>query len=320
VSAPTIAAVMNTLNEEERLPFSLGSVRPWVDEIVVVDMHSDDATAAVAQSFGARVALHDRMGYADPARSFALEQAGSDWILILDADEMVPAALARRLVRVATTNEADVVRIPMVNHLLGAPLRATGWGPDQDRHLRFFRRGMVTATSDIHDYLRATAGARILDLPASPDQSLIHFNYVDVVHFVEKLNRYTSIEAAAAAARGERSSRIRAIVAASREFLRRYFKARGYRDGWRGFYLSILMAGYRLVMAAKLAELHSTGGRTAVTATYRRIADDVLDGYASFDREVDPARPPGTTSVTREDRSRGPIGPRGSSRPGSSGR
>jgi glycosyltransferase involved in cell wall biosynthesis len=279
---PTIAAVMNTLNEEARLPFSLGSVKPWVDEIVVVDMHSDDRTVAVAESFGARVAGHDRVGYADPARAMAISMATTDWILVLDADEMVPPSLARRLMAIAARDEADVVRIPMVNHLLGAPLRATGWGPDQDRHLRFFRRGAVTATSDIHDYLHVEPRARVLDLAPTAELSLIHFNYIDVSHFLDKLNRYTSIEAGQALAGARRASRAGAVVSAGREFLRRYLKARGYRDGWRGFYLAWLMAGYRLVASAKLKELQETGGRDAVERRYRSLAEGVLADYASF--------------------------------------
>ncbi|MEO8272560.1 MAG: glycosyltransferase [Chloroflexota bacterium] len=67
----TISAVINTLNEEHHLGFALRSVRDWVDEIVVVEMDSDDRTAEIARSFGARVSRHDWVGYADPARTFA---------------------------------------------------------------------------------------------------------------------------------------------------------------------------------------------------------------------------------------------------------
>jgi glycosyltransferase involved in cell wall biosynthesis len=84
--------VINTLNEERRLPYALRSVQDWVDEIVVVDMHSDDKTVEIAEAFGARIFTHERVGYADPARAFAFARATGDWILILDADELVPRA------------------------------------------------------------------------------------------------------------------------------------------------------------------------------------------------------------------------------------
>lgn len=276
---PSIAVVVNTLNEEKRLPSALASVYQWVDQIVVVDMRSDDRTADVARSFGAELFLHDRLGYADPARAYALSKATTDWILILDADELVPIELARTLQRVAADNAVDVVRIPMVNHLLGAKLVGTGWGPAQDRHIRFFRKGALTTTPDIHDYLRVAPGARILDLPVRESMALVHYNYTDVGHFLEKLNRYTDIEASSALEHGQPSSRPMALIAALREFVSRFVARRGYRDGWRGFYLAILMAGYRLVTAAKIEQLRRAGPRSDIEASYEQDADRLLHAH-----------------------------------------
>src|SRR5450759_4249900 len=107
----SISVVINTLNEEANIAYALRSVRTWVDEIVVVDMHSDDRTREVAETYGARVYLHDRVGYVEPARRFALAKATGDWILILDADELIPPRLARRLSDIAAAGQADVVSI-----------------------------------------------------------------------------------------------------------------------------------------------------------------------------------------------------------------
>jgi glycosyltransferase involved in cell wall biosynthesis len=274
---PTISVVINTLNEEHRLPFALRSVRDWVDQIVVVDMHSDDRTVAVARDFGAEVFMHERLAYADPAREFALAQATADWVMVLDADELVPYRLSRRLQEVAAADEVDVVSIPWQNYLLGAALEHTGWGPGQDRHHRFFRRGSVSARPDIHDYLHPEPRARVLDLPVEPGLAVVHFNYRDVTQFVEKLNRYTSVEATANP--GDRGGPGRAMLRMTREFARRYIRRGGYRDGWRGFYLSALMAMYRLVVAAKREELRRNGPAEEVDKAYREIAERVLAEY-----------------------------------------
>ncbi len=281
---PTVSVVINTLNEEHRLPFALRSVKYWVDEMVVVDMHSDDATVRIAREHGARVFMHERLAYADPARAFALAQATGDWIMVLDADELVPYRLSRRLREVAAADEVDVVSIPWRNYLLGAPLDHTGWGPGQDRHRRFFRRGFVSARPDIHDYLHAEPGARVLDLPVEPGLAVVHFNYRDVTQFVEKLNRYTTIEAAGASTSGRRGGSGLALLQAAREFARRYVRRAGYRDGWRGFYLSALMAMYRLVVAAKLEELRRNGPAEAVDEAYREIAERILAEYSDPQR------------------------------------
>jgi len=278
---PRISAVLNTLNEEKRLPFALRSVQAWVDEIVVVDMHSSDATRAIAESFGAKVFLHEPMGYADPARAFALEQATGDWILLLDADELVPLPLSERLLEVARRDEADVVVIPWLNYLLGSPLRHTGWGPTQDCHERFFRRGSVAAGPEIHGFLEIQPNARVLKLPYSTGLAVVHFNYLDVHHFVEKLNRYTDIEAERQRTDSKAGSAVHASSRALREFWRRYFRFRGYKDGWRGFYLSALMASYRVIVAAKAREWQANGPRKSVEAGYEAEAEKLLAAYSS---------------------------------------
>ncbi|MBX7192351.1 MAG: glycosyltransferase family 2 protein [Sandaracinaceae bacterium] len=279
MTRPTISVVVNTLNEEKNLPASLGSVRAWADEIIVVDMHSDDRTREVAEALGAKVFLHERMGFVEPARAFALSKTSSDWILILDADELVLAPLAERLASVAREGRDDAVRIPRLNYMMGKPLRYTGWGPASDAQLRFFRRGMLGTTDQIHGLLQRRPGARVSTLPVRDGLALVHFNYVDLAQFVEKMNRYTTVEAKQAAERGERGSIPGSALRASWEFVDRYVFKRGFLDGWRGFYLSALMAAYRVSTAAKLREIRSGAGRAAVEKAYAEVAHDVLAGY-----------------------------------------
>lgn len=276
----SVSVAINTLNEEKNLPFALRSVRSWVDEIVVVDMHSDDRTVRIAESFGARVYTHERLGFADPARAFAISRTTGDWVLILDADEVIPARLAARLSAIARGESAlDVVKIARLNYLLGAPLRHTGWGPSSDYQKRFFRRGSLVATDTIHDFLKPAPGARTCRLPAEDGLAIVHFNYLDVSHFLDKLNRYTTIEAEQARRRGERTSPLGGSVRAAREFLRRYVFARGYRDGWRGFYLSALMALYRLSVSAKLTELSAGVSAQSAEQLYAAAAERILADY-----------------------------------------
>lgn len=277
--APTISAVINTLNDERNIAFALRSIRSWVDEIVVVDMHSDDSTVEIAHEFGARVYLHERMGFADPARAYALEQATGDWVLILDADEVVPVALSRELARIARDDAADVVEIPRLNYLLGSPLMHTRWGPDQDTHYRFFKRGYLNTTSTVHNYLHPLPRSRVLKLRYKPGLAIVHFNYLDSEQFVDRLNRYTNVEAQQAFARGERTTPLRAFVKAAGEFANRFVLGGGWRDGWRGFYLSFFMSFYRLVKAAKLQELADFGDSEIVRAKYREQAERILHEY-----------------------------------------
>ena len=276
-----ISAVINTLNEEKNLGFALRSIRSWVDEIIVVDMYSNDRTVEIAREFKAEVYFHKPAGYADPARAFALSKATGDWILILDADEIVPEPLSRRLIEFARDgSSADVVKIPRLNYMLGAPMGFTGWGPHQDKQLRFFRRGIVDANETIHNYLNPASHSRILELPFESGLCLVHFPYSDTFSILEKLNRYTTIEARQALGRGEKGGPARALFNALKEFITRYLKAGGYRDGWRGLHLSIIMGVYRLLTYLKLEELREIGEAESVVTGYGRTAERTVSAYA----------------------------------------
>lgn len=275
-----ISVVVNTWNEEHNLPWSLGSVQRWADEIVVVDMHSTDRTREVAESYGAKVYLHEWTGFSEAARAFAIDRSQGDFVLLLDADEMIPAPLSRALRTLVEEGRYDIANLARSNYLLGEKLEHTGWGAAQDRHLRFFRRGSLITTATIHKYMHPAEGARIYHMPADPELSIVHFNYIDVSQFIEKLNRYTTVEAQQAKERGERESGWVTARKVFGELYRRYLKKGGYRDGWRGFYLSLLMALYRVGAAAKLAELNAGMGPEGARARYRQIAEDVLRGYS----------------------------------------
>jgi hypothetical protein len=198
---------------------------------------------------------------------------------MLDADEVVPFRLSRVLLSTADSDDADAVVIPFLNYLLGSPLLHTNWGPDQDTHLRFFKKHHVRTTSMVHNYLHVLPGSRALTLKFEPGLAIVHFNYLDSQQFIEKLNRYTTIEAEQAFERGERKTPIRALLGGVKEFGNRYIAARGFRDGWRGFYLSLFMSFYRLVAAAKLQELKVLGQRELIESRYRQEAEEILKAY-----------------------------------------
>lgn len=277
---PPVSVVMNTLDAERFLRFALASVRGWAAEIVVVDMESTDRTVAVARELGARVLSHPRAnGCPEPARAFAVEAASHPWVLVLDADELVPLGLSRRLLALAARGDVDAVRIPRVNHLLGAPVLHSGWNPERDRHLRFFRPGTVAVPTRVHEPFRARAGARVVDLPVEAGAMLVHFNYTDVDDFVARLARYTSLEAEDAVARGERAGIARGLAAAVREWFVRWVWHGGWRDGWRGRQLALLMAAYRVIVQAKMASRARIGREADVAALYGREAERLLAEY-----------------------------------------
>ena len=94
-----ISVFIITLNEAKNIRSCLESIR-WADEIVVVDMKSDDATSAIAKEYTEKVFSFERTGYCEPARQYAYEQTTGEWILNLDADELMTAPLRDELRRI----------------------------------------------------------------------------------------------------------------------------------------------------------------------------------------------------------------------------
>lgn len=255
-----VSVVINTRNSEPWLQWSLRSIREWAADLVVVDMHSEDRTIEIAREAGARVFMHAPIGYVEPARAYAVEQASQEWVLILDADEVVPPALAEALTGLAGGGTCDAVRIGRLNYFFGRPLVGGGWGVEQDRHTRFFRRGHLDLATRIHGQSMPRAGSRVVNLASAPGRHLVHFNYESVSAFLLRMDRYTSIEAATRKASGERPSTVRAGAI---EILNRYVRLGGWRDGWRGLYLALAMGMYRASIAAKMRERSEPGADSA---------------------------------------------------------
>ena len=137
---PKISAVVNTLSEEENLPYALRSVHSWADEIVVVDMYSEDRAVDIAKSFGAKIYFHDRVPAFDIARKLAIDKASNNYVLLLDANEIVTKPLILNLIHIAKNELADVVFIPRINYLFGEMMHHTFYGPNEDCQLRFFKK------------------------------------------------------------------------------------------------------------------------------------------------------------------------------------
>ena len=243
-----ISCVIHTFNSEVYLDKVLKCVA-FCDEIVVVDMHSTDNTVDIAKTYNARVVFHDNIGFADPARQFGLAQCSYDWILAIDSDELVPQSLSKRLKLVADEQSADVVFISFRNFMFGREVIGSGWGYKEQVLPRFFRRGCLNYGDEVHNFIHIANGAKTKRI-VSREDSIIHFNYDSISHFISKLDRYTNYETRKASSHV--GPAIQILYHFFREMLGRFFILKGYKDGWLGLYLGLAMAFYRATVVAKM--------------------------------------------------------------------
>jgi hypothetical protein len=246
IGAATVSAVVHTLNEEAALGDALRSLG-WVDEVIVIDMRSDDDTVGVATALGAVVVPHERLGFVEGARNFGIEQAQGPWVLVLDADERITENLASELVAITMDDAVDVVALPRVNYLCGRWMRASGWG--DEHQIRLFRKGHVTWTDRIHSVPQYHG--RYLRLPHRGTNHIVHYNYRDLDAFITRLNRYAGIEAAELLVAGGTTGWDAAVAEARAEFLSRWAPE---VDGLQSAALSFGMLLYRLIAHAKAWE------------------------------------------------------------------
>jgi len=246
-----ISVVINTWNEEENLPRVLASVKGLADELVVVDMESSDRTVEIARRAGAAVYTHKYTAYVEPARNFAIGKAIGDWILVLDADEELTGVLRKKLRELGERGEADYYRLPRKNLIFHKWMRHSRWWPDYN--IRFFKNGAVTWSEVIHS-VPETRG-KGADLPEKEENAIWHYHYENVEQFVERMNRYTTIQAKLRIKKGERFLWQETVKRMMGEFFSRFFSGRGYKDGFHGLALSFLQSMSELVTGLKMWQI-----------------------------------------------------------------
>lgn len=238
-----LTVIVHTRNSAQTLESCLQSL-PRAAELLVVDMASTDATLTIAQRHQAKVIAVADVGYVEPARNVALSAATQDWILIVDADEELPEMMATWLPSLLEKNDHSVYALPRSNIVFGKALKHTGWWPDYQ--VRLFRNGAVTWSEKIH--AKPNCIHKPEELPETEEYAIIHHNYQTIAQYVERLNRYTSIEVKA----GSNASEEKQLLATQMdELCSRLFAREGWRDGEHGLALSVLQSFYLAISQLK---------------------------------------------------------------------
>lgn len=245
----SISVVINTYNAEQHLVEVLESVKDF-DEILVCDMESTDATLAIAQRFGCRIVTFPRKEYSivEPAREFAIRQASCEWVLVVDADELVPTALREYLyAHTLKANAADGLFIPRKNYFMGHFLHAAY----PDYILRFFRRDKATWPPIIHVSPEVKGKVERISRDRH-DLAFIHLANDTVSDRLHKIDVYTDNELLKKQGKhyGWGSFLLRPFF----RFFKAYVLKGGIRDGIPGFVQAMMEGYYQLVMLAKIKE------------------------------------------------------------------
>ena len=202
----------------------------FAGEIVVVDSGSRDDTVEIARRSGARVIAHDWAGFG-AQKNFAVGNARHDWVLCLDADERLTPELRASIeaaMRAPAEHRAAAYAMARRNRFLGVWLRHGEGYPDWNTRL-FDRRRARWTEDPVHEHVVADgAVARLAG-------DLLHESAESLEAYLAKQNRYTSLQAQAMHARGERAGMARLVLSPLVRFVRFYVVKLGFLDGAAGF-------------------------------------------------------------------------------------
>lgn len=224
---PSLTVAIIAHNEQDRLPKTLEQIQDIASEIILINSCSTDNTVAVAQSYGAKVFTEEFKGYVEQKNSL-IPKCTQDWILFLDADEVVNDELKAAIVKAIASGNAQAYEMNRLTFYLGKLLKHA-WQPNY--RLRLVRRAAHPkwVGEIVHESLACD------DAVARLPGYIIHYSYRDVNDHFERTIRYAKMSAQSYIKRGKKPSLAKIIFSPVFSFIKLYFIKLGFLDGRAGY-------------------------------------------------------------------------------------
>ena len=232
----SVAAVMIVKNEQINLRACLETLS-WVDEIVVLDSGSTDATCDIAREYTGKVVVNEDWQGFGLQRRRAEALVESDWVLMVDADERGTPQLRESILSVMAEGTQAIYTLARLSWCFGGYIRHSGWYPD--RVARLYPRGSARYSDAlVHEKLENPNCLPIKPLKGD----LLHFTYRDLRHYLEKSADYADAWAQQRTTLGKQGNLFEGVIHGIGCFLRMYLLKAGFLDGRRGWLLALLSA------------------------------------------------------------------------------
>lgn len=241
-----ISLVIITYNEEKNVARVIESV-PWANEVIVVDSGSTDRTVEIAKSLGAKTHLQNFLGF-KKQKQFATDMSQNDWVLNLDADEMLSPELSKEIQELYNVGFTfDGYMIPRLSYHLGRWIRHGGWHPDNQLRL-FNKKKARWGGGHVHEKVEAQKVGKL-------KKNILHFVFRDLTHQVEVNNKYSSLGARELFENKKKFCILKLIFKPISKFIELYFYKKGFLDGLAGFVIAVGAAYSVFLKFSKLKEL-----------------------------------------------------------------
>ena len=251
VEEPTIklSAAIICFNEEGKIARCIEAVKKVADEVIVVDSFSTDRTREIAENLGVTFIENEFKGHIEQ-KNFALEKCQGDYVLSVDADEVLSDELIQSILAIKDNLNEEGYRFHRLTRYVDHWVRYCGWYPDTK--LRIVKRGCArwqgTNPHDIHKLNSDDQGQLIKG-------NLLHYSYDSITDHIEQTNKFTTIAAKASFSQGKRSNVFKIVTRPILKFLRDYFLKRGFLDGKYGLVICTINGLSAFLKYAKIREL-----------------------------------------------------------------
>lgn len=258
-------------NEADKLGPCLDSVA-WADEIIVMDLSSEDESATIAEAQGARVIRREPFPIVEPLRNEVAAMAQGEWILALDPDERVSPGLAQELCRISKRTDIDAVVIPRMNYDLGYPPSS----PVQryEPQIRMYRRDRVVWPT-IPNTLPNVPEERLYRIRKRDELVLIHDRSRNIPEVLERSIRYAPAQAQSMIDQGQVFTAKNMLMALVAQTDKEFFRGEAWKDGVPGILRASILVAFKFYVWAAFWQL-SGAQRTVEDDRFLRRLGAVL--------------------------------------------
>lgn len=253
-----LSACIITYNEEESLKNCLEPLIDFVDEIVVIDLGSEDQTVQIARKYTNKIFVHSWVPFADLIKNYAISNTNNNWVLLLDPDERITEELKDDIKDLF--NSEDITKfyaynVPFKEYMWGKIVKYGIWGQS---HIRLIDKNYVSWEQTIHGSAKVPE-KRIGIL----NSYIVHYSHLTINKTIEKFNKYTEIEANEIYTRFQPKNKIhviylwlRMILESLKQFIAKYIYRKGFLEGSHGMMMAFLRGIYVIITYCKVYEIY----------------------------------------------------------------
>ena len=223
--------VIITFNEEKLIEKCIDAASKVSNDIVVIDSHSTDKTSEIVKSKGARIFLKKWRGYSF-AKNFGTEQCKNDWIISIDADEILSDELIVTINNlVPKTN--TIYQINILGNFLGKWVKHSGWYPSWKKRI-YNKNERRWDNAKVHEALTSKGGINLKKIKGN----VLHYSYISINDIEEKTIRYAKLLAREMIKNKNTPSLLKQILGPQYKFINTFIFKLGFLDGKTGYLIS----------------------------------------------------------------------------------